>query len=79
MVVDADFAEFVHDHRYPPAVVRSQNAIKKRRLTGAQKTCEDCHRDALIAIFPHVLEFPLQLFSKGNNELSFSQLRGLGR
>src|SRR5712692_9641362 len=76
VVVDSDFAKLIDNDSHAPAMVGGQNAIEKRSLTCAEKTCEDCYGYALIAAFHHVLEFLPEVFSKGNNEPWFSQLEG---
>jgi hypothetical protein len=73
-MVDADFAEFINDHRNATAVFSGQNAVKKGRFPGAEKAGQDRHWNSLIICFGHRLEFLPQLFCKGNNSLLLSQL-----
>ena len=56
MVIDADFAELVDDHRDAPAVVGRQYSVKQRRLAGAEKTGKNGDGHSVIVGFGHALE-----------------------
>jgi hypothetical protein len=45
LVVDADLAELVDDHRVSAAVLFGKHAVEKRRLPGAEIAGQDGYRD----------------------------------
>ena len=55
-MVDADFAEFIHNHGHAAAVVGRQYSIQQSRLAGAEKSGEHGDRHSLIVSFAHTLE-----------------------
>ena len=62
MVIDAHFAEFIHNNGDPPPVVRGQYAVQQCGLAGAQKAGKNGHRNSLIILIRHSHQIYMQLY-----------------
>ena len=54
VVIDPDFAEFVHDDRDASAVIGSQDPVEKRGFASPEKAGENGHRNAVVVTIAFV-------------------------